>query len=133
MASFNGSSGSVTIEDNAAGTAVFLHISGWTFTWDREKHDITEFATTAGWKAKTAGLTKITGTLEGFYQDAGDAALSAANLVLDAIHLVLNADASRSYTFTEGINLTNFNLQTEVGTPNRWTSGFTANVAPTIA
>ena len=136
MASFNGSGGSVTIETTDGGNVILLHISGWAFDWPREDHDITEFATATGWKAKTPGLTKITGTLEGFYQDAGEDPLTAAEVVQDAIHLVLLADSSRKFTFpaaTGGVNLTNLSFQTETGTPNRWTAAFSANVKPTIA
>jgi predicted secreted protein len=134
MASFNGSSGSVTIETvSAGGNIILLHISGWTFDWPREQQDITEFDTVTGWKAKTPGLTKITGTLEGFYQDAAEDALVAAEIVADSIGLVLAADGSRKYTWTDSVNLTNLSFQTEVGVPNRWTAAFTTNTVPTIA
>jgi predicted secreted protein len=133
MASFNGSSGSVTIETaKTDGTVILLHISGWAFDWAREKHDVTEFATTTGWKAKVPGLAKITGSLEGFYQDAGEDALVAADVVQDSIHLICKADASRTYTFEDGVNLTNLSFQTETGTPNRWTASFSSSVAPAI-
>lgn len=134
MASFNGSEGSVTIETAAsAGDTILLHTSAWSFDWTREPNDVTEFDSAPGWKDTLPGLCKITGALEGFYQDAGEDALVASRIIAKNIHLVESANASRSFTFTDGVNLTNLSFQTEIGTANRWSASFSASVKPTIA
>jgi len=134
MASFSGKSGAVTLDAGGAGAdVIFFHISGWTMDWSREDHVITDFDSTEGWDDVTVGLAKITGTLEGFYQDAAEAALDEADLILDGMDMVLTAKSGKTFTFSACVDLRNFNLTSEVGVPNRWTASFVANAAPTIA
>lgn len=133
MAAFTGSGGSVTIEAGGGAEVVLLHISGWTMDWSRDVLDVTDFDSTTGWNETQVGLAKITGTLEGFYQDKDDDALVISE-VLNPVELVLLADANRKFTFADnGSIITGMSFETEVGAPNRWTATFSANVAPTVA
>lgn len=135
MAQFNGSDGSVTIEtaSGGGGDTILLHITSWAFDMVRRENDVTEFDTVSGWDATLPGTTKISGSLEGMYQDAAEDPLDAAHIVAKNIHLVLKADANRTFTFANGVNLTNLSFQNELGVPSRWTAAFSSSVKPAIA
>lgn len=130
MAAIMGNTGSVSYTVGAQ--EVFLHLNAWTLEYAREDHDITEFGAT-GFKAKTVGLTKITGTLEGMYQDSAEDALVASEANADGATAVLTHASGKTYTITAGCNLTNISFSTETGVPNTWTASFDADVTPVIA
>lgn len=133
MAAINGTTGSVSVKAaGGAGTEIFLHIDLFSMDAPREDHEITTFDSTAGWEDKTVGLVKWTGTIEGFYQDASEAALSTAEINTDTARLVLTSSTGRTYTWTDNATIRDVSFATEVGVPNRWTAAFTGNGSPAI-
>jgi hypothetical protein len=130
MASIMGNTGNVSYQVGAQ--EVFVHLNGWTLDYARDEHDITEFGS-SGWKSKTVGPTKITGTLSGFYQDSAEDALVESEANADGATAVLTHASGKTYTITAGCDLTNISFNTELGAPNTWTAAFTADIAPVIA
>lgn len=131
MAAENGNTGSVSIQ--VSGGEVFFHANAWTLDWDHEMHDVTEFASTAGYKDMIPGLTKATGTASGWYQDSSGAevALDHSDLVSDGAAFVLTASTGNTWTFTG--NILSFNLESEKGVPTPWSCTFEAIVDPVPA
>lgn len=135
MSQITGKTGSVILVTSGGtpGTDdIFLHIDKFTLNAPREDFDATTFDSPDEWEERVVGLVTWQGTIEGFYQDAGGAALNVADLSVDDADLTLTASTGRTYAWSGNVTIGNFDQNAQTGVPGRWTATFQANGTPAI-
>lgn len=96
MARYHGKSGQVYISTTGSGTAVpVAALSSWSISLAKDRVDVTAFGDAN--KQKVQGLSEVTGSLSGFWDDTEDTPFDASDSA-DGCKIYLYPDAANAPT-----------------------------------